>query len=97
MQKNTLMTLRMSTINKSNQDIKVPNHEKLCPVNEAGFTIDTHNNMLRHYVQCKKRMYLRNQILAVRNTFSDEEWLRYAQLHFGSTVQYDPFSFHEVS
>lgn len=102
---NTLMTLRMSTINKNSQDISTLerfHHERpLYLLNvKADFMVDKEISMPRHYTGCKKRRYLRNQILDVRNVLSDEEWLRYAELRFGSTVRYEPFltgGFHKVS
>ncbi|CAG9532437.1 unnamed protein product [Cercopithifilaria johnstoni] len=98
MRKNTLMTLRMGIINKNNQDISAPNHEKLLYLlNKSDLTMDVHIGMPRCYSSFKKRRYLRNQILAVRNTLSDDEWLRYARIRFGSTMRCEPFLLHEVS
>ncbi|VBB32058.1 unnamed protein product, partial [Acanthocheilonema viteae] len=92
--KNTLITLRMGIINKSSQDINAFTHEKLYLCNEPDLT-DMHVGVPKRYGNYKKRRYLRNQILAIRNTLSDEEWLRYAKLRFGEAVQYEPFLFDE--
>ncbi|EJW81037.1 DEAD/DEAH box helicase [Wuchereria bancrofti] len=87
MRKNTLMMLRMGAVNKSSQDIN--DHEKsyrkkpFCLLNnKTDFTVG---------MGCRRKRYLRNQILSVRNVLSDEEWLRYANLRFGSTILCEPF------
>ncbi|EJD76077.1 DEAD/DEAH box helicase [Loa loa] len=94
--KNTLMTLRVGTINKSKQDTngfkRSGNEKPLCLLNiEAGFIVDMDTSIPKCYANCKKRRYLRNQILAIRNTLSDEDWLRYAGLRYGPAVRYEPF------
>ncbi|VDN81458.1 unnamed protein product [Brugia pahangi] len=92
--KNTLMVLRVGTVNKNSENIN--NHEKSChkkPLcllnNKTDLTVDI--SIPKHGMSCRKKRYLRNQILAIRNVLSDEEWLRYASLRFGSTVRYEPF------
>ncbi|VDO23096.1 unnamed protein product [Brugia timori] len=92
--KNTLMVLRVGTVNKNSQNIN--NHEKSChkkPVcllnNKTDLNVDI--SIPKHGMNCRKKRYLRNQILAIRNVLCDEEWLRYASLRFGSTVRYEPF------
>lgn len=80
-----MMTLHIDRINKSSQ--KMFNKPDL----------DMHISISKCYAGCKNRRYLRNQILAIRNTLSDEEWLRYTRIHYGSAARYEPFLFHKVS
>lgn len=67
---------------------------------KADYTKNTNVGISQLYASCKKKRYLRNQILSVRNSLSEEEWLRYAGFRFGTHVRYEPFlncGFFEVS
>ncbi|VDK76947.1 unnamed protein product [Litomosoides sigmodontis] len=83
--KNTLMTFDIDRINESGQKMF------------AKPDLDMHISMSKCYVGCKKGRYLRNQILAIRNTLSDEEWLQYTRHRYGPATRYEPFLFHEGS
>uniref|UniRef100_A0A915PR77 RNA helicase n=1 Tax=Setaria digitata TaxID=48799 RepID=A0A915PR77_9BILA len=103
--RNTLMTLRMGTINKHDEGINAAEKSCLdrlrCPLNsETNFTMPIDISISRYNTYCKKRRYLRNQILAVRKALCNKEWLQYAKICFGSAMRDDPFvicNFHKDS